>query len=93
MDELEMAHINEEDYRRHALAAHYRRRVATQMAEYGAMLACGEAHSADRIISGERGKCCDCGDAIAPARLQTMPDAVRCVGCQKKTERKDRSRG
>lgn len=88
MDELEMAHINEEDYRRHALAAHYRRRDARRMAEYGAMLACGEARSGVPVIH-----CCDCGAAIAPARLQAMPDAVRCIGCQKKKEREDRSLG
>jgi phage/conjugal plasmid C-4 type zinc finger TraR family protein len=26
--------------------------------------------------------CCDCGDAIPPARLESLPHTARCVCCQ-----------
>lgn len=32
------------------------------------------------------GTCADCGDRIAPARLKALPDATRCVGCQRALE-------
>lgn len=39
-----------------------------------------------RIADGSYGLCIDCGDAIANARLHAAPTALRCVGCQDKTE-------
>jgi phage/conjugal plasmid C-4 type zinc finger TraR family protein len=39
------------------------------------------------IVDGER--CClDCEAPIDPDRLSANPDAVRCVGCQQRNERK-----
>jgi DnaK suppressor protein len=35
-----------------------------------------------RIDSEEYGVCLDCGNAIAAARLEAIPWAVRCVACQ-----------
>jgi len=39
-----------------------------------------------RIESGVYGECLDCGEAIALARLQATPQALRCIGCQQKFE-------
>ncbi len=32
--------------------------------------------------------CLDCGDEIPDARIEAKPDAVRCVDCQGKKERR-----
>jgi hypothetical protein len=32
------------------------------------------------------GTCADCGDRISSARLAALPDAVRCVSCQRQLE-------
>jgi hypothetical protein len=32
------------------------------------------------------GACVDCGDRISSARLKALPDAVRCVSCQRQLE-------
>lgn len=39
-----------------------------------------------RIADGSYGLCTDCGVQIATARLHASPTALRCVGCQEKTE-------
>ena len=39
-----------------------------------------------RVADGSYGMCVDCGDAIATARLHANPVAMRCLGCQDKTE-------
>jgi RNA polymerase-binding transcription factor DksA len=36
---------------------------------------------------GSYGRCVDCDGAIPMGRLQAMPQAVRCVGCQSRAER------
>lgn len=40
-----------------------------------------------RIADGSYGLCDDCGARIATARLHASPTALRCVGCQEKTEK------
>ena len=35
-----------------------------------------------RRAQGEYGVCEDCGQKIAPERLEALPDATRCVNCQ-----------
>lgn len=40
-----------------------------------------------RIADGSYGLCVDCGVGIATARLHASPTALRCVGCQEKTEK------
>jgi DnaK suppressor protein len=40
-----------------------------------------------RLEAGGYGTCTDCGQAIAPARLQAQPFAVRCIACQTHHER------
>ena len=32
------------------------------------------------------GACADCGDRISAARLKALPDATRCVSCQRELE-------
>jgi hypothetical protein len=34
----------------------------------------------------DAGACLDCGDHISSARLKALPDAVRCVSCQRQLE-------
>jgi RNA polymerase-binding transcription factor DksA len=36
------------------------------------------------------GTCADCGDRISASRLKTLPDAVRCVSCQREFEERAR---
>lgn len=40
-----------------------------------------------RIDSGKYGQCVDCGRWIRPARLEVMPDSVRCRRCQEQYEK------
>ena len=40
----------------------------------------------ERIQAGTYGLCSDCGEPIAPARLQSMPQALRCIRCQDQAE-------
>lgn len=41
-----------------------------------------------RIASGKYGVCDNCGNPIAPARLEVMPHATLCINCQSKLEKK-----
>ncbi|HEX6459463.1 MAG TPA: TraR/DksA C4-type zinc finger protein [Thermoleophilaceae bacterium] len=34
----------------------------------------------------QEGACVDCGDRIPAARLKALPDAQRCVSCQRELE-------
>ena len=54
-------------------------RDAVELAEIDQALA--------RIDAGRYGLCADCGDAIALARLQSAPQALRCVRCESLQER------
>jgi len=42
-----------------------------------------------RIAAGSYGECVDCGEPIAPARLEAYPAATRCVECQSALERRE----
>ena len=54
-------------------------RDAVELAEIDQALA--------RMEAGQYGLCADCGEAIAPARLQSAPQALRCVACESRHER------
>jgi DnaK suppressor protein len=41
----------------------------------------------DRLNEGEYGICVECGETIAPARLQALPEVQTCVRCQDRIER------
>jgi DnaK suppressor protein len=49
-------------------------------------------HFAGRVKGQEERvmDCIDCGDQIPLERLEAMPNAVRCLECQEKEERKAR---
>jgi DnaK suppressor protein len=41
----------------------------------------------ERLNDGEYGICVECGEQIAPARLQALPEVQTCVRCQDRIER------
>lgn len=45
------------------------------------------AEALDRLRRGSYGLCEECGGAIAPARLNVMPEVTTCVRCQDRLER------
>jgi RNA polymerase-binding transcription factor DksA len=45
------------------------------------------AEALDRLRRGSYGLCEECGEAIAPARLNVMPEVTTCVRCQDRLER------
>lgn len=44
----------------------------------------------ERLDRGEYGQCVECGEAIAPARLNVLPEVTTCVRCQDRLERMGR---
>jgi DnaK suppressor protein len=40
-----------------------------------------------RVANGTYGECIECGEPIAPARLEVRPTARRCAQCQARHER------
>ncbi|HWH14526.1 MAG TPA: TraR/DksA C4-type zinc finger protein [Miltoncostaeaceae bacterium] len=40
------------------------------------------------LEQGTYGVCVDCGESISPGRLRAVPDAVRCVPCQRVAARR-----
>jgi DnaK suppressor protein len=44
------------------------------------------------LADGSYGTCRDCGKAIPAQRLRAMPDAVRCIDCQRHFEGRYRQR-
>lgn len=45
------------------------------------------AEALDLLAAGEYGVCEECGEAIAAARLEWMPEVRTCVRCQARRER------
>lgn len=43
-------------------------------------------HALHRLADGSYGRCEDCGERIAPARLADVPYARRCATCQRDAE-------
>jgi Prokaryotic dksA/traR C4-type zinc finger len=53
----------------------------------GAVLAASDPVDPPAIVEVSlEGACADCGDRISSARLKALPDAVRCVSCQRRLE-------
>ena len=48
------------------------------------------AAALERLDAGEYGLCVECGEGIAPARLQVLPEVLTCVRCQDRLERMGR---
>ena len=40
-----------------------------------------------RMRDGTYGMCVDCGQRIAPERLEALPEAARCIDCQRRADR------
>src|SRR2546428_8309670 len=45
------------------------------------------AAALDRLHDGDYGRCVECGERFAPARLRVMPEAATCVQCQDRLDR------
>lgn len=45
-----------------------------------------------RIEHGAYGRCDECGEKIASARLRAIPDAERCLSCAERAELEERHR-
>jgi DnaK suppressor protein len=45
------------------------------------------AEALERLRRGRYGRCEECGEPIAPARLKAMPEVTTCVRCQDRIER------
>jgi DnaK suppressor protein len=45
------------------------------------------AEALELLETGEYGVCEECGQAIAPARLEWLPEVRTCVACQQRRER------
>ncbi len=44
-----------------------------------------------RLADGKYGRCADCGEEIALARLRALPFAIRCLSCQEIFEHKGKA--
>lgn len=53
----------------------------TERAEYNRIL-----QALEKIEDGTYGICVDCGQPISEKRLQSFPNAARCLGCQEAFE-------
>lgn len=42
----------------------------------------------EALEQGAYGVCVDCGEAIPERRLEALPDALRCVPCQSRADRR-----
>lgn len=49
-------------------------------------------HTMELARAGTYGVCQSCGERIDPARLEILPDARLCFGCQREFERRHRRR-
>lgn len=89
MDVFDRAQELDEQFRAQALRAHFVRRDSPSPSP--SHQGRGEIQCIDPSHQG-RGEivCIDCGDEIGRARIKANPDAVRCIDCQTKTERRAR---
>jgi phage/conjugal plasmid C-4 type zinc finger TraR family protein len=71
MDEIDRVQAASEVYQEAALQFHRHKRAQEPQPEGNA---------------GEKRKCIDCKETIPRARIEAKPNAVRCIGCQKKAE-------
>jgi len=42
------------------------------------------AHALEQIAAGSYGRCEDCSRPIEPDRLRVLPEATRCVSCERR---------
>jgi phage/conjugal plasmid C-4 type zinc finger TraR family protein len=84
MDVFDQAQANDELFRRAALSRHFAGQRTPHERPMSGRSAIGAGPGIGRRV------CRDCGEEIEPARLKALPFAVRCLGCQTKTERRER---
>ena len=65
--------------------------ISSQLAEVESRELANIEGALERIRDGSYGNCENCAEAIPLARLQALPYATQCIGCQRESE-KDRSR-
>ena len=75
MDIIDHAQELDQEFQQKALEAHKRRKNFAEPPEV-------------QLIVDGIAYCLDCDEDIDPARLKARPDAVRCVECQGKKERR-----
>ncbi|HUG19483.1 MAG TPA: TraR/DksA C4-type zinc finger protein [Planctomycetaceae bacterium] len=63
-------------YQQHQMKLHAQRKMSTQLSSVRAAL--------ERIREGTYGVCLSCGIAIAPERLEYLPDTPYCTQCNAK---------
>ena len=86
MDKADYGNQNAEFYRQQALAEYSRRN--------GRIPRAAQQHPGDDPLGNNRvgvegpRACLDCEDEIDPARIKANPEAVRCIDCQTKWERR-----
>ena len=68
---------------------HLREENATQLGRRSRVLAELD-RSLEAISGGTYGICIDCEEPISLKRLETIPWALRCIGCQQRCESEDR---
>jgi len=86
VDVIDLANEHAEFFRQMALKRHFCRSGKYQASEV--LQYPGETPSITLRGGSHPGShdCIDCGGKIDPARLQALPDAVRCIDCQAKKE-------
>jgi DnaK suppressor protein len=92
MDDIDIAQLNDELFRRQALARHF---AGKRDFEHDALKGQEPRHEGTAHTPSSRaipiGRLCrDCGEPIDPARREVNPEAVRCLDCQTETERNRR---
>ena len=82
VDEIDLAQENDELFRHQAIRAHFRRNGKSHK-EAEAQAGMGRRPD----LSGGP-MCIDCEEEIGSARLAANPEAIRCIDCQTKLERR-----
>lgn len=59
-----------------------REELVAEQQRLGRQLA-GVDAALERIDAGTYGRCVECGRRIPPERLEAVPDAARCIECQR----------
>jgi DnaK suppressor protein len=61
--------------------------ISSQLAEVESQELSRTENALDRMKEGRYGTCENCGENIPMARLQALPYATFCIGCQREAER------
>lgn len=67
--------------------------ISSQLAEVESRELANIEAALERIREGNYGECEHCNEAIPLARLQALPYATACIGCQREAEKEGSRRG